>query len=111
VDAQPGYGLALCVLGLIDAGLGRKEQALREGLRAVELTPPTKDSINGPIIVGFVAVTCAWVGEKDVAIEQLTHAIQLPGRLSYGQLRLHPIWGPLRGDRRFEKILNSLAPR
>jgi tetratricopeptide (TPR) repeat protein len=54
VDAQPDYGPALCVLGLIDAGLGRKEDALREGRRAVELTPPSKDSINGPIIMGFL---------------------------------------------------------
>jgi len=111
VDAQPDYGPALCVLGLIDAGLGRKEDALREGRRAVELTPPSKDSINGPLIMGFFAVTCAWVGEKDLAIEQLTQAIQLPGRLSYGQLRLHPIWDPLRGDPRFEKIAASLAPK
>jgi TolB-like protein/Tfp pilus assembly protein PilF len=111
VDAQPDYGPALCVLGLIDAGLGRKEDALREGRRAVELTPPSKDSINGPIIMGFFAVTCAWVGEKDLAIEQLTRALQLPGRLSYGQLRLSPNWDPLRGDPRFEKIVASLAPK
>jgi TolB-like protein/Tfp pilus assembly protein PilF len=111
VDAQPDYGPALCVLGLIDAGLGRKDDALREGRRAVELTPPSKDSINGPIIMGFFAVICAWVGEKDLAIEQLTQAIQLPGRSSYGQLRLHPLWDPLRGDPRFEKIVDSLAPK
>src|SRR6266545_2894808 len=111
VDAQPDYGPALCVLGLIDAGLGRKDDALREGRRAVELTPPSKDSINGPLIMGFFAVMCAWVEEKDLAIDQLTHAIQLPGRLSYGQLRLHPIWDPLRGDPRFEKIVASLAPK
>src|SRR5256884_6633070 len=43
VDAQPDYGPALCVLGLIDAGLGRQEDALREGRRAVELTPLSKD--------------------------------------------------------------------
>ena len=111
VDAQPDYGPALCVLGLIDAGLGRKEDALREGRRAVELTPPSKDSINGPLIMGFFAVTCAWVGEKDLAIEQLTQTIQLPGRLSYGQSRLSPNWDPLRGDPRFEKIVASLAPK
>ena len=43
VQAQPNYGPALCVLGLIDAGLGRKEEALREGRRAVELLPVEKD--------------------------------------------------------------------
>jgi len=44
VQAQPNYGLALCVLGLIDAGLGRKEEALREGRRAVELLPVKKNA-------------------------------------------------------------------
>jgi serine/threonine-protein kinase len=110
VNTQPDYGPALCVLGLIDARLGRKDDALREGRRAVELIPPSKDSINGPIVMGFFAVTCAWVGEKDLAIEQLTRAVQLPGRLNYGQLRLSPHWDPLRGDPRFEKIVESLAP-
>lgn len=111
VDAQPDYGPALCVLGLIDAGLGRKEDALREGRRALEVMTPSKDSINGPLIMGFFAVTCAWVGEKDLAIEQLTQVIQLPGRLSYGQLRLSPSWDPLRGDPRFEAIVASLASK
>ena len=49
VQAQPNYGPALCVLGLIDAALGRKEEALREGRRAVELLPVEKDAINGPL--------------------------------------------------------------
>ena len=111
MDAQPDYGPALCVLGLIDAGLGRQEDALREGRRAVELTPLSKDSINGPIIMGFFAVICAWVGEKDLAIEQLTRALQLPGHLNYGGLRLSPSWDPLRGDPRFEAIVASLAPK
>ena len=47
VQAQPDYGPAWCVLGVIDAALGRKEDALREGRRAVELLPVEKDSING----------------------------------------------------------------
>ena len=46
VQAQPDYGPAWCVLGVIDAALGRKEEALREGRRAVELLPVEKDSIN-----------------------------------------------------------------
>jgi TolB-like protein/class 3 adenylate cyclase/Tfp pilus assembly protein PilF len=111
VDAQPDYGPALCVLGLIDAGLGRKDDALREGRRAVELLPPSKDSVNGPIVMGLFAATCAWVEEKDLAIDELTRTLQFPGRLSYGQLRLHPFWDPLRGDPHFEKIVASLAPK
>ena len=111
VDAQPDYGPALCVLGLIDAGLGRKEDAIREGRRAAELMPPTKDSINGAHIMNYLAVIYAWVGEKELAIEQLTRCLQTPGRGSYGQLRLFPQWDPLRGDPRFEKIVAAQAPK
>ena len=111
VHEQPDYGPALCVLGLIDAALGHKEDALREGRRAIELLPIAKDSINGAHIVEFFAVTCAWTGEKDLALQQLTVAIQNPSFISYGQLKLHPYWDALRGDPRFEKIVNSLAPR
>jgi serine/threonine-protein kinase len=112
VQAQPDYGPALCVLGLIDAGLGRKEDALREGRRAIELLPVTKDSINGARMIEFFAIIAAWVGEKDLACEQLGVATRLPGcQLSYGQLKLHPFWDPLRGDQRFEKIVASLAPK
>ena len=53
----------------------------------------------------------AWVGDKDLACEELTTAIRYPSSLSYGRLKLFPLWDPLRGDPRFEKIVNSLAPR
>jgi serine/threonine-protein kinase len=111
VHEQPDYGPVLCVLGLIDAALGHKEDALRQGRRAIELLPITKDSVNGAHMVEFFAITCAWAGEKDLALQQLTVAIQNPSFINYGQLKLHPYWDPLRGDPRFEKILNSLAPR
>src|SRR5437867_4558804 len=112
VQAQLDYVPALLLLGLIDAGLGRKEDALREGRRAIELLPVTKDSVNGAHMIEFFAVIAAWVGEKDLACEQLGVATRLPGcQLSYGQLKLHPFWDPLRGDPRFEKIVASLAPK
>jgi TolB-like protein len=112
VEALPDYGPALCVLGAIDAGLGRKEDALREGRRAIELLPVTKDSINGAHMIEFFAVIAAWVGEKNLACEQLSIATRLPGSsLSYGGLKLFPTWDPLRGDPRFEKIVASLAPK
>ena len=111
VQAQPNYGLALCVLGLIDAGLGRKEEALREGRRAVELLPVEKDAPHGVDIVKYLAMTAAWVGDKDLACEQLAIAIRGPTNLSYGQLKLMPLWDPLRGDPRFEQIVASLAPK
>jgi hypothetical protein len=111
VRGQPDYGPALCVLGLIDAGLGRKEDALLEGHRAVEVLPIEKDSINGPLVLDGLATIYAWVGEKDLAIDQLTRAIQHPGSSPYGVLKLFPQWDPLRSDPRFERIVESLAPK
>jgi tetratricopeptide (TPR) repeat protein len=112
VQAQPEYGPALCVLGLIDAGLGRKEEALREARRAMELMPVEKDSINGAHMIEYFAVIAAWVGEKDLACERLAKAVQIGGSsISYGRLKLLPYWDPLRGDPRFEKIVASLAPK
>jgi serine/threonine protein kinase/tetratricopeptide (TPR) repeat protein len=111
VQAEPNYGPALCVLGLIDAGLGRKEEALREGRRAVELVPVEKDALVGPTMIKYLAMIAAWTGDKDLACEQLAIAIRPPSTLSYGQLKLLPFWDPLRGDPRFEKIVASLAPK
>jgi serine/threonine-protein kinase len=110
VQANESYGPPLCVLGLIDAALGRKEEALREGRRAVELLPVEKDPINGITMVKYLAMIAAWVGDKDLACEQLAIALRPPSRLTYGELKLLPFWDPLRGDPRFEKIVASLAP-
>src|SRR5438045_6274310 len=87
VQAQPEYGPAWCVLGVIDAALGRKEDALREGRRAVELLPVEKDSVNGLHMIANFAMIAAWVGEKDLACEQLAKAIRYPtypSTISYG---------------------------
>jgi serine/threonine protein kinase/tetratricopeptide (TPR) repeat protein len=111
VQAQPNYAPPRCVLGLIDAALGRKEQALREGRRAVELLPVEKDAIWGPAMHRYLAKIAAWVGDNDLACEQLAIATRVPSGVSYGQLRLMPWWDPLRGDPRFEQIVDSLAPK
>jgi serine/threonine protein kinase/Tfp pilus assembly protein PilF len=111
LQAPESYGPALSVLGLIDAGLGRKEEALRKGRRAVELLPVEKDAIHGISIVEYLAMIAAWVGDKDLACEQLAIAIRPPSPLNYGHLKLLPFWDPLRGDPRFEKIVASLAPK
>jgi serine/threonine protein kinase/Tfp pilus assembly protein PilF len=110
IQAQPNYGPPLCVLGLIDAALGQKEEALREVRQAVALLPVEKDTINGVVMIKYLAMTAAWIGDNDLACEQLAVAIRPPSRLTYGQLKLLPFWDPLRGDPRFEKIVASLAP-
>jgi TolB-like protein/Tfp pilus assembly protein PilF len=111
VSEQPDYAPALCVLGLIDAALGHKDEAIREGRQAVELLPITKDSIDGAEVAKYLAVIYALVGEKDLAIKQIRATLQIPSTLSYGNLKLHPYWDALRGDQRFEKIEADLAPK
>jgi tetratricopeptide (TPR) repeat protein len=111
VNEQPNYGPGFSVLGLIDAALGRKEAALREGRHAIELLPISKDSIDGAEVVKYLAVIYAWCGEKDLAIEQIGATLRIPSTLSYGNLKLHPYWDPLRGDTRFEKIVTDLAAK
>jgi hypothetical protein len=95
------------VLGLIDAGLGRKEEALREGRRAVELLPVEKDAIKGAFMIRYLAMIAAWVGDKDLACEQLATIIRSSAGPSYGVLKLLPYWDPLRGDPRFEKLVEE----
>jgi TolB-like protein/Flp pilus assembly protein TadD/predicted Ser/Thr protein kinase len=112
VGTRPDDAGAVSVLGLIDAALGRKEEALREGRRAVELLPAEKDAINGTRMIVGLARIAASVSDKDLACEQLGTAIRLPSRtVTYGQLKLLPFWDPLRGDPCFEKIVESLAPK
>src|SRR5437660_3322411 len=113
-QAQPDYGPALCVLGLIDAALGRKDLALDEGRRAIALTPVEKDVNNGSRVLQYFAITAAWAGDKELAFQQLETGLRAPAAslmLSYGALKLFPLWDPLRGDPRFEKIVESLAPK
>jgi serine/threonine-protein kinase len=111
VREQSDYGPGFTVLGLIDAGLGRKEEALREGLHAVELLPITKDSIDGAEVMKYLGVIYAWCDEKDLAIQQITATLQIPSTLSYGNLKLHPYWDRLRDEPRFKKIVADLAPK
>jgi TolB-like protein/tRNA A-37 threonylcarbamoyl transferase component Bud32/Flp pilus assembly protein TadD len=104
---QPDYAQALSVLGMSDAALGHKEDAIREGRRAVELLSVTKDAMAGRAMLTNLAIIYAWTGEKDLALKQLEDLLPNYGLLSYGQLRLHPFWDPLRGDPRFETIIKE----
>ena len=102
----------LAELGVIDAGLGRKEEALNEGRRAMELAPSVKNDLIIEVYVKICfVITCAWIGERELALEQLEALTKTPGFDTYGELRLSPMWDPLRGDPRFEKIVGSLAPK
>ena len=111
VQADPSFAPPVCILGLIDAGLGRKKEALEEAQRAIDSMPVTKDSSNGTDMLQYAAIVAGWTGEKDLACERLSACVSYPSVLSYGRLKLLPWWDPLRGDPRFEKIVASLAPK
>src|SRR5262249_19208968 len=95
VSAYPNAAGLLSCLGLIDAGLGRKEEALREGRRAMELLAIAKSSMTQSLVRTRFAITCAWTGERELALQQLEILVKLPGSPSYGDLRLNPMWDPL----------------
>jgi TolB-like protein/tRNA A-37 threonylcarbamoyl transferase component Bud32 len=111
IRGHPDNVTLLSDLGVIDAGLGRKEEALSEGQRAIELASSVKDSDTEPYVKICFAIICAWTGERELALEQLEALVKTPGYHTYGNLRLNPLWDPLRGDPRFEKIVASLAPK
>jgi TolB-like protein/class 3 adenylate cyclase/Tfp pilus assembly protein PilF len=106
---DPSHGGTHAVAGLVYAGCGLKEQALREGRLALELTPVTKNALDGPGVLYFFAVICAWTGERDLAFEKLETLATIPNGASYGDLRLDPLWDPLRGDPRFEKLVEEAS--
>jgi TolB-like protein/class 3 adenylate cyclase/Flp pilus assembly protein TadD len=108
---SPDDARALIVLGQIDAALGRREDAIREGEHAVELLPASKDHINGGLIVQKLARIYAQTGDVNRAVNFLEKVLLLPNGLSYGTLKLEQDWDALRGDPRFEKIVASLAPK
>ena len=107
LQKQPDYAEAMSVIGMIDAALGRKEDALREGRRAVELLPVTKDVMTGSELLRNLALIYAWTGEKELALNQIAAALQGPGHITYGQLRLHPWWDAIREDPRFNKLVEE----
>ncbi|MEY2487509.1 MAG: hypothetical protein QOH39_3157 [Verrucomicrobiota bacterium] len=107
---DPDNGLLRGILCVINAGLGRKEEALSEGNRAVELRPINKDAVDGPVALTRLAMAYAWLGDNDAAIERLTYLAKTPSGPDYGQLKFDPAWAALRSDARFVKIVDALAP-
>jgi TolB-like protein len=108
---QPEYAPGWIILGLLDAGLGHKSEAITEGRKARELLPIAKDAYDGPIYATELAIIYAWSGEKDLAFEQLRESAGAAAGIQYGALKLSPSFDSLRADPRFDQILASLAPK
>ncbi len=108
---KPEDPRTLAVLAQVDAALGSKELAISEVRHAVDLMPLSRDAYDGVLVLQGLAQVYTWTGEKDLALEVLEKLMSLPGYLSYGYLRVDPLWDPLRGDPRFEKFIGSFAPK
>jgi TolB-like protein/Tfp pilus assembly protein PilF len=111
VSEQPNHSSAWSLLGRVEASLGRKEEAIKAGLRACEAWPLSREPTSGLRPLLDLAKIYAWVGEKDLALQQLAKSAEQTLYLTYGHLKLSPEWDPLRDDPRFEKIVGSLAPK
>src|SRR5437762_566781 len=108
---KPEHARTLAVLAQVDAALGHKELAIQEAKHAVDLMPVSKDIYDGALVLEGLAQVYTWTNEPDRAIELLQKLVTMPGYTYYARLKLYPMWNPLRGDPRFEKIVNSLAPK
>jgi len=105
VRQQPEEALFHSSLGMAYAGLGRKQDAIREGKAGVDLLPVSKDAYRGFYRVEDLARIYAMVGDYEAAISQLEYLMSIPGDLGVGALRLDPAWKPLRNHPRFQELL------
>jgi serine/threonine protein kinase/tetratricopeptide (TPR) repeat protein len=117
LSKQPDSAKMLSLLAMIDAGLGRKEDAVREALHAHEMMPQRVSATASSVVDSSLAVVYAWTGETDRAFALLDDlagraaGINLVYQATYGDLRLNPVWDPLREDKRFAALLEKLAPK
>jgi TolB-like protein/Flp pilus assembly protein TadD len=111
VQGSPGNAKLLSNLAVVDALLGKKEDAIAEARRAVDALPVSQDAIDGPGVQMNLAAVYAWTKEPDQAFEQLDILTKLPNGIYYGNLKGDPYWEPLRKDPRFAKLMAELAPK
>jgi serine/threonine protein kinase/Flp pilus assembly protein TadD len=118
---QPDSPAAHSALGLLYAYIGRKDDALRESRQAVDLCPESKDALNGPQYSYNLALVYALTGEIDRAITLVDRLLRVPaatlrqnfweGGITQAELRLRWQWDKLRGDPRFQKLLDGSEPK
>ena len=101
-------------LGWLYAFMGRRDDAIQEGRRAVELKPESKDAVDGAVMNGYLALIYAWVGENDLAIPLIEHLLKIPGAvdsvdysITINDLKYRWEWDPIRNDPRFQKLISS----
>ena len=122
--ARPAFEAALkeapasaerhAILGWLYAFMGRKDDAIREGRRAVELKPASKDAVDGPLMECYFALIYARIGENDLAIPLIERLLKTPGAvdsadysITVNDLKYRWEWDPLRKDPRFQKLIRN----
>lgn len=98
-------------LGMTYAALDRKADAIREGKRAAELLPESKDAFGGPTITIFLAQIYAWTGEPEQALALIDHSLNTPAGITVPLLKIDPVWDPLRQDARFQALLEKYGAK
>ena len=109
VAQSPDGAEAHAQLSEVLAWLGEKDEAVAEGKRAMELLPESKDALDGPKMTLSLARVYAIVGDNTDAIELLDGLLQRPSSITVQVLKLNPVWDPLRGDPRFQALLQKHA--
>ena len=109
VDEDPEEAGRLSLLGMFDAALGRKQEAIEEAKRAVDMVPTSRDAEKGPGLVTNLAIVYGWLQETEAAFRELSISVNTPGGVCYGELACDPFWDPLRKDPRFDKLSAQLA--
>jgi TolB-like protein len=107
VQRQPTEEVLRGQLGIAYAGLGQREEAIREGRTAVALLPVSRDAMSGPYGVKDLARIYVMVGEHEAAIDQLEYLLSIPSGISAALLQVDPFWDPLRSNARFEALLQT----
>ena len=116
LQLDPTSGVTLGLMAMIDAGLGRGEEAVREAKHACEMGVGGTAGQFSPLMACNLAIVYAWTGQSDLACETLEPWITRPAGLvwpmqpTYGDFRLNPVWDPLKGYKRFEALVGRLAP-
>ena len=112
VEANPTDPFLMTAVARADLALGRNQEAMEEGRRAMELRPISEDAFEGPDVAIWIAEVYALADHPDAAFAQLDILVRIPAvHLNYGELKTNPGWDPLRKDPRFDKLLAELAPR
>ena len=108
LQQKPDDARTLAVLAQVDAGLGKKSDAISEARRAVELMPVSRDAYDAALVLQGLAQVYTWTGDPILVVQTLQKIMAMPGYLTRGYLTVDPAWAPLRGNKEFDTFVANL---